>query len=324
MKLAIALAFLGLLAAGAASAQPKPEFFGVFAVVDGKLVELPQNEGNCLMPPCRRGPTTRTALPHGGVSFIVYKRQPERVKDEPWIHIIGHVRRFVGSSGMEAVDYYSVTDHGFPFRVGPVPGLPEALWIRHPDSSFRLPPGRFSLIYGGPGSPEYDFAVPGPVPEEHQCWVAISQGWSSDYKRCSEVPGAVAAAPGPQPLSPGPAAPPQASAPPPPAPAPPPGQSSQPATGTWSFQPVLTPDSDPPNCVGTIVVKITLDASGLTGTTSTGNTFKATINEDGSFRTSYVTRQGSLTLTVEGNVKQSPRTIFFARTNVRCRWTAQF
>ncbi|MCX7360475.1 MAG: hypothetical protein NTV97_01070 [Alphaproteobacteria bacterium] len=119
-----------------------------------------------------------------------------------------------------------------------------------------------------------------------------------------------------------PASTPQTSAPP--TPVPPAVPSNQPATGTWSFQPILTQDSDLPNCVGTIVVKLTLDASGLTGTTSTGNTFKAAINDDGSFRTSYVTRQGSLTLTVEGNVKQSPRTIFFARTNVRCRWTAQF
>ena len=318
MKLAIALAFLGLLSAGSAWAQPKPEFFGVFAVVDGKLIELPQNEGSCMMPPCRRTPATKAELPHGGVSFIVYKRQPERVNDQPWVHIIGHVRRFVGPAGMEAVDYYSVTDNGFPFRVGPVPGLPEALSIRHQESGFRLPPGRYSLIYGGPGSPEYDFAIPGAVSEEDQCWVAINKGWSSDYKRCKDVAGAIAAAPRPPSTPPAPAGAPPAGA------LPPSGQSTQPATGTWSFQPILTQDSDLPNCVGTIVVKLTLDASGLTGTTSTGNTFKAAINEDGSFRTSYVTRQGSLTLNVEGNVKQSPRTVFFSRTNVRCRWAAQF
>lgn len=106
-----------------------------------------------------------------------------------------------------------------------------------------------------------------------------------------------------------------------PSPQPAKGQS---APGEWSVQPMLAKESNPTKCAGTIAVKIVLRGNELTGTTSTGNAFTATVNDDGSFKTSYVTQQGGLRMDIDGNVRQSPRIINFARTNIRCRWYAQF
>jgi len=95
----------------------------------------------------------------------------------------------------------------------------------------------------------------------------------------------------------------------------------RPTTAIWTMTVRLSSTSDP-RCAATSNVRLELNGTSLTGSTSHGDTFRGTVETGGRFRTSYNRQTG--TLHVEGNVERSPRTIVFWRTDPNCSWTGIF
>lgn len=180
--------FLAVALVGSSQAQtPVPQFYGFYALSDGKLVELPSRPASALSgafgisgvisePP-------KAMFPDGKIVFVAYQRElalaaPDRV----FVSIAARIRqeRSVAWGGQvevknQNVGSWKVRDRGYNFRVLPHKDSKEAIIIRHEVADFVLPPGRYAIVFS---DQVYDFQVAGTSSDPEHCvdWVATVNG----------------------------------------------------------------------------------------------------------------------------------------------------
>lgn len=155
-----------------------PTMFGVYAIRDGRLVELEPIATEPVDPRAKHlqqiVKRSRTVLPDGKVTFLVFRRElivaaPERIP----VKFAAKISRLMGFDPQGKVvwtqpakDTWLIRDTGFDFRVMPVKESPEMVYVRAEDPAFALPAGRYVLMVG---TQPYDFVVEGPVTDPGHC-----------------------------------------------------------------------------------------------------------------------------------------------------------
>lgn len=174
------------------SPLPLPEVYGVYAVSNGQRYELEPltgrvpNEKVFMSTPITAA--SRTVLPDGRISFIIYRRDvaanaPERAA----VRVIAKVARTMtfkpgaAASTSAVEDQWAIRNISFDFRVAPVVENSEMLMIRHENAEFTLPAGRYGLVLRGLA---YDFVVAGSITEPSQCLERIEAANGTFYSEC--------------------------------------------------------------------------------------------------------------------------------------------
>jgi hypothetical protein len=176
----------------AKSEVPLPTVFGIYALHDGELSELePLAEA---VPDKRVAISTpitklsRTTLPDGKVSFVVYRRDSvDNSPDRFDVRVVARIERAVtfGANGKPAFtpveNTWSIRQFSYQFRVRPMPNGPGMLLVQPEKSDFRLPAGRYILVLKNQG---YDFTVAGKVIEPSQCLEQTEASNGTFYSDC--------------------------------------------------------------------------------------------------------------------------------------------
>ena len=155
-----------------------PAMFGVYAVRDGRLIELEPIATEPVDPRAKHlqqiVKRSRTVLPDGKVTFLVFRRElivaaPERIP----VKFAAKISRLMGFDPQGKVvwtqpakETWLIRDAGFDFRVMPVKESPEMVYVRAEDPDFTLPAGRYVLMVG---NQPYDFVVDGAVTDPGHC-----------------------------------------------------------------------------------------------------------------------------------------------------------
>ena len=157
---------------------PLPTMFGVYAIRDGRLLELEQIATSAPDPRARNlhqiTTPPRTLFADGKLSFVLFRRDlttnaPDRVP----VRIAAKIARMTSfDTNGETVtappktDTWFVRDVGFDLRVQPVRDHPEMVIAQPADPAFVVSPGRYALAFAGQ---HYDFSVEGPVVAPTHC-----------------------------------------------------------------------------------------------------------------------------------------------------------
>jgi hypothetical protein len=140
---------------------PQPPAYGVYALVDNKLVELqqvratpvdPRNAGQLqILEP------GRTVVAPGKPAFVIFRRDlashaPEKVALRIAARV-AHAMNFdsTGKAIMTtpATDTWIIRELGYDLRASPIEGNSEMIKLRADDPALSLPPGRYELMLGG-------------------------------------------------------------------------------------------------------------------------------------------------------------------------------
>lgn len=174
------------------SELPLPSVYGVYAISDGQLNELEALPGRV---PDQRvfmsaaiNKASRTILPDGRISFIVYRRDlassaPDRVA----VRVFATIKRAMTFDSAGTVKTasqdgtWAIRNVSYEFRVRPVSGNAEMLLLRSEDPAFALSPGRYVLVLNGQG---YDFSVAGTITEPAQCLERTDASNGTFYSEC--------------------------------------------------------------------------------------------------------------------------------------------
>ncbi len=176
---------------------PQPPAYGVYALVDNKLVELQQVRVTPVDP---RNPTqlqilepARTVLAPGKPSFVIFHRDlathaPERVPLRIAARV-AHAMNFdsTGKAIMTtpAVDTWIIRELGFELRASPVEGNSEMIKLRAEDPTLSsLPPGRYELMLGPQA---FDFTVAGEVTDPTHCVEGVTTVRGQVFNECKPV-----------------------------------------------------------------------------------------------------------------------------------------
>ena len=171
---------------------PFPDAYGVYAVDNGKLYELEALPGQVPDPrvfmstPVKT--PSRTMLPDGRLSFIVFRRDlgtsaPDRVA----VRVIAKVIRGMtfesaaGASITKLDDQWAIRGTSYNLRVAPVKENSEMLLLRPENPDFVFPAGRYGLVLKGQA---FDFSVAGPITEPVQCLEHVAAANGSFYSEC--------------------------------------------------------------------------------------------------------------------------------------------
>jgi hypothetical protein len=158
------------------SGLPLPSTYGVFAISNGRLIELE--------PLPIRAPDPRVALsaeiskpsssilPDGKIVFVLFRREllnsaPQKIV----IRVVARVARSLTfSSGKAAASKpdasWHIRNNSYDFQVSPLNENREMVVARPEDPDFALPSGRYALVFGNLA---YDFTVDGPITVPAQC-----------------------------------------------------------------------------------------------------------------------------------------------------------
>lgn len=154
----------------------RPTDYGIYAVADDRLVELPLLPGK---PPdirvavsaALRAPSP-TVLPNGHPKFIVFRRDSaSNAADRAEVRILAKVtREFSAEAAGKRPDdsgaSWVIRNISFPFRSSPLPNAPEMYELHSEDPELELAPGRYALLLKGQA---YDFTVPGEITDARHC-----------------------------------------------------------------------------------------------------------------------------------------------------------
>lgn len=175
-----------------AAAQPLPTVYGIYVLNNGQLSEL---EPLPIRVPDQRvsisapiSTPSRTVLPDGKVSFILYRREfitnaPEKAA----VRVVARIARALtfNSSGAPTVvklnDLWAVRGNAYDFRVAPMLENQEMIAILPPRGDFALAPGRYALTIKGVA---YDFTVDGKVTDIAQCLERTDAVNGAFYSEC--------------------------------------------------------------------------------------------------------------------------------------------
>jgi hypothetical protein len=175
---------------------PQPSAYGVYALVDNKLVELqqvratpvdPRNAGQLqILEP------GRTLVASGRPAFVIFRRDlaahplekvPLRIAAR-----VAHAMNFdsTGKAIMTtpAIDTWIIRELGYDLRASPIEGNSEMIKLRPDDPTLSLPPGRYELMLGGQA---YDFIVAGEVTDPAHCVEGVTTVRGQVFNECKPV-----------------------------------------------------------------------------------------------------------------------------------------
>jgi hypothetical protein len=171
---------------------PLPSDYGIYALSDGKLIEL--HALPTRVPDKRIAISTpidqpsRTVLADGRVKFIVFRRDlagdaPDRIE----VRVVARVVRAIsfdasGKPKLDRVsDTWNIRSIAHELRVRPIPRNPEMLLVQSEKPEFALPAGRYVLVLKDQG---YDFTVAGAVTDTAQCLERTDAANGIFYSQC--------------------------------------------------------------------------------------------------------------------------------------------
>jgi hypothetical protein len=175
--------------------MPVPSTYGVYAVSDGKLVDLD------LLP--TKVPDPRIAisssiavpshvhLPAGQLQFVVFRRDlvnnmPDRVE----LRVVARVVRALtfGSAGRPTITdvtgSWVVRSNSYQMRVAPVDDHPEMVLLHPERAEFVFPAGRYALVLKNLA---YDFTLDGPLTDAAHCLERTDAPPSPIYTECRDL-----------------------------------------------------------------------------------------------------------------------------------------
>jgi hypothetical protein len=175
---------------------PQPSAYGVYALVDNKLVELQQvratpvdprnaNQLQILEP-------GRTVVASDQPAFVIFRRDvashaPEKVPLRIAARV-AHSMNFdsTGKAIMTkpATDTWIIRELGYDLRASPVEGNSEMIKLRADDPTLSLSPGRYELMLGGQA---YDFIVAGEVTDPAHCVEGVTTVRGQVFNECKPV-----------------------------------------------------------------------------------------------------------------------------------------
>jgi hypothetical protein len=171
---------------------PLPSVYGIYAVSDGQLYELEPLVGRVpdqkvFMSAITKSPS-RTVLPDGQVSFIVYRRDvTSSAPDRVTVRVIAKIMRALtfNKAGQPSIvnvdDAWAIRNVSFDYRVAPSSDSAEMIVIKPESDTFVLPPGRYGLVIKGLA---YDFTVGGAIREPAQCLERTEAANGTFYSEC--------------------------------------------------------------------------------------------------------------------------------------------
>jgi hypothetical protein len=176
---------------------PQPPAYGVYALVDNKLVELQQVRVTPVDPrnasQLQILEPARTVLAPGKPSFVIFRRDlaahaPEKVPLRIAARV-AHAMNFdsTGKAIMTtpAVDTWIIRELGFELRASPVEGNSEMIKLLAEDPTLSsLPPGRYELMLGPQA---FDFTVAGEVTDPTHCVEGVTTVRGQVFNECKPV-----------------------------------------------------------------------------------------------------------------------------------------
>ncbi|QOZ66950.1 hypothetical protein [Bradyrhizobium arachidis] len=154
----------------------RPTDYGIYAVADNRLVELPLLPGKApdirvAVSAALKAPSP-TVLPNGHPKFVVFRRDSSaNAADRAEVRILARVSRefsaeAAGKRPDDSEATWVIRNVSFPFRSSPIPNAPEMYELHSEDPELELAPGRYALILRGQA---YDFTIPGEITDARHC-----------------------------------------------------------------------------------------------------------------------------------------------------------
>jgi hypothetical protein len=175
---------------------PQPPAYGVYFLVDDKLVELqqvratpvdPRNAGQLqILEP------GRTVVAPGKPAFVIFRHDlashaPEKMPLRIAARV-AHAMNFdsTGKAIMTtpATDTWIIRELGYDLRASPIEGNSEMIKLRADDPTLLLPPGRYELMLGGQA---YDLTVAGEVTDPAHCVEGVTTVRGQVFNECKPV-----------------------------------------------------------------------------------------------------------------------------------------
>jgi hypothetical protein len=175
---------------------PQPPAYGVYALVDNKLVELQQVRATPVDP--RNASQLqilepgRTVVAPGKPAFVIFHRDlashpPEKVPLRIAARV-AHAMNFdsTGRAIMTtpATDTWIIRELGYDLRASPIEGSSEMIKLRADDPTLSLSPGRYELMLGGQA---YDLTVAGEVTDPAHCVEGVTTVRGQVFNECKPV-----------------------------------------------------------------------------------------------------------------------------------------
>jgi hypothetical protein len=175
---------------------PQPPAYGVYALVDNKLVELqqvratpvdPRNAGQLqILEP------GRTVVASGKPAFVIFRRDlAAHAPDKVPLRVaarVAHAMNFdsTGKAIMTTpmVDTWIIRELGYDLRASPIEGNSEMVKLHADDPTLTLPPGRYELMLGGQA---YDLTVAGEVTDPAHCVEGVTTVRGQVFNECKPV-----------------------------------------------------------------------------------------------------------------------------------------
>jgi hypothetical protein len=175
---------------------PQPPAYGVYALVDNKLVELQQVRATPVDP--RNASQLqilepgRTVVSPGKPAFVIFRRDlgshpPEKVPLRIAARV-AHAMNFdsTGRAIMTtpATDMWIIRELGYDLRASPIEGNSEMMKLHADDPTLSLPPGRYELMLGGQA---YDLTIAGEVTDPAHCVEGVTTVRGLVFNECKPV-----------------------------------------------------------------------------------------------------------------------------------------
>jgi hypothetical protein len=175
---------------------PQPPAYGVYALVDNKLVELQQVRAAPVDP--RNASQLqilepgRTVVASGKPAFVIFRRDlAAHAPDKVPLRVaarVAHAMNFdsTGKAIMTTpmVDTWIIRELGYDLRASPIEGNSEMVKLHADDPTLSLPPGRYELMLGGQA---YDFTVVGEVTDPAHCVEGVTTVRGQVFNECKPV-----------------------------------------------------------------------------------------------------------------------------------------
>jgi hypothetical protein len=131
---------------------------------------------------------SRTMLPDGRLSFIVFRRDlTTNAPDHVAVRIIAKVIRGMTFDSVAKAsitnldDQWAIRGTSYDLRVAPLNENAEMLLLRPENPDFVFPAGRYGLVLKGQA---FDFSVAGPITEPVQCLERVAAANGNFYSEC--------------------------------------------------------------------------------------------------------------------------------------------
>ncbi len=175
---------------------PQPPAYGVYALVDNKLVELQQVRATPVDP--RNASQLqilepgRTVVASGKPAFVIFRRDlAAHAPDKVPLRVaarVAHAMNFdsTGKAIMTTpmVDTWIIRELGYDLRASPIEGNSEMVKLHADDPTLTLPPGRYELMLGGQA---YDLTVAGEVTDPAHCVEGVTTVRGQVFNECKPV-----------------------------------------------------------------------------------------------------------------------------------------